>query len=156
MPKRDWHQNVTASSRTNHTRALRGLAKGQLSSRFRRCQKSKPSTHRFQSKLPPHTVKFDHFIKSRLFSHNQFQGLMCCKFGHVTPRNLGSTKPSYSTVWSYPLQQSGVKNTVNGQLLYRMVTWLEIEFCITQLRLKGLLGPVARVNKRKKNNRAPD
>ena len=26
---------------------------------------------------------------------------MRCKFGHVTPQNLGSTKPSYSTEWKY-------------------------------------------------------
>jgi len=34
-------------------------------------------------------VNYKAFIKSQLASRNDFQGLMRCKFGHVTPQTLG-------------------------------------------------------------------
>ena len=41
--------------------------------------------YRVKRPHPEHTVDYDPFIKSQLASHNQFQGLTWCKFGHVTP-----------------------------------------------------------------------
>ena len=46
-----------------------------------------------------HLVEFEPFIKSQLASSSQLQGVVWCKFGHVTPPKTAPTKPSYSTEW---------------------------------------------------------
>ena len=40
-----------------------------------------------------HTVEYDPFIKSQLASRNQIEGLMRCKFGHVTSRMWAQRDP---------------------------------------------------------------
>ena len=41
-----------------------------------------------------HTVEHDPFIRSELVSRIQLSDLTCCKFGHLTLRNLAPTKTS--------------------------------------------------------------
>ena len=41
---------------------------------------------------PTRTVDYDPFINSQPALRNYLQGLMWCKFGHVTPLNVGGTK----------------------------------------------------------------
>jgi hypothetical protein len=50
------------------------------------------------------TVEHNPFIKSQLASRNEIEGLMCRKFGHVSPKILGGRKlgtpPCGRTTWS--------------------------------------------------------
>ena len=50
----------------------------------------------FDYRLTYHTVEKSLFIKSYLASSNKFEGLVWCKFGHVT---FQKNKPSNFTVW---------------------------------------------------------
>ena len=49
---------------------------------------------------PYHTVEYDPFIKSQLESHNEPQGVIRWKNGHVALQTMVSTKPTHSTVRS--------------------------------------------------------
>ena len=62
----------------------------------------------------PHTVEYDPFIKSQLAARNYLYGLVWCKFGHVTPQNLESTKPSCSTEWTDHVPDVGVPHYQNS------------------------------------------
>jgi hypothetical protein len=44
-----------------------------------------------------HTVEYDPFIQSQLASRDSHQGLIRCKFGHLSTRNLGSKNLSFFT-----------------------------------------------------------
>ena len=52
-----------------------------------------------------HSVEVDSFIKSQLASRSQLSGLIWCKFGHVTTRSWGGTKPSYFTEWTVEISR---------------------------------------------------
>ena len=56
-----------------------------------------PSTILFKldifNQCPSHAVEYDPFIKSQLASGNLLEGLMRCKFGHLTLRILRERTP---------------------------------------------------------------
>jgi len=75
--------------------------------------RSKPTTNYTSSyTCTSHPVESNPVIKSHLASRNELLGLARCRFGHVTPQNLGSTKSAYSTEW-YRHYLSGTNSTIN-------------------------------------------